>query len=193
MRRGRRQKRQRHYDQVRRPLLIGSSRVRAGRLTTTLPLFRLASDPCATTEARLFHSLSLLRPYLSSTHYTLLLASYLPSSSSTTLTTPSTPSTLTPAPTSSTTAELNPFPLYAAHLKSLVPVLSANPTPLTGAGSGSGSGGGGAKPGVKRKVSQGMAKLAKADTSGMKRMDSFFKKRVVEKEGEKVAVKGTEK
>lgn len=110
------------------------------------------------TEARLSQSLTLLKPYLSPSHYTILSSSYASSSDS------------------------QPFPLLAKHLNSLVPVL---PPMLPLASTSSGGSAAGAAGAKKRKVTQGVAKLAKVDTKGMKTMDSFFKKRVVEEKGEK--------
>ncbi|KAL7411228.1 ribonuclease H2, subunit B [Mrakia frigida] len=113
-------------------------------------------------EARLYQSLSLLKPYLSPTHFTLLSNSYAPS------------------------ATTQPFPLLTKYLKSLVPVLPPMPTTTSSGGSAASAAS------KKRKPTQGVAKLAKVDTKGMKTMDSFFKKRVVEDkevEGGKKGVK----
>lgn len=102
------------------------------------------------TEARLSHALQLLQPYLLPDHLAALTASFSSSSAS------------------------EPFPLYAAHLQSINPTsssISSVPPPLPIKPSAAAQ----AAAAKKRKPSQGVAKLAKADTKGMSKISSFFK------------------
>lgn len=108
------------------------------------------------TDARRFHSLHLLQPYLSAALFTLLTASM------------------------SSDPAAAPFPLYTAHLHVLDPSLasasstfvSTVPPPLPIKPSAAALAAAAKKRG---KPSQGVAKLAKADTKGMSKISSFFK------------------